>query len=387
MEASQEKGLARDAIVGNLISARSGERMQRSRSMNAGTIQVVCFTHWFRQHNNPRYAVLFPYLESVVRFHRVTLSHRRLVRGVQFRLWKALSQRVIYPAAARYFGRRYRTVFTVDIRQIPAWPETQRVVVDMDDPVFSPMEIKILKLPQVKAIVVTTKQAKSIYRRQGIACPIYVIPQGVSVEQIDPNRTRDIGTQFREDRDVVVGYHAPTLTLSRDGPGRAREGQDDLDFLFAALENARKTEPRIKLWLIGEPSASVKKYAADGRAAWIRLFGYVPLSDMLNYVANFDLGVYPRTWAQPPARFNVKLAQFMACGVPVVATELDESLILKESGSGIVSESEESFSQSLVRLAQSAEARAVLADAGRRYARENLDWSLLVPMYKEILMG
>jgi glycosyltransferase involved in cell wall biosynthesis len=360
---------------------------QEERAMNAETMQVVCFTHWFRQHNNPRYAALFPYLQPVVRFHRVTLSRRRLVRGVQFRLWKALSETVIYPAAARYFGRRYRTVFTVDIRQIPAWPETQRVVVDMDDPVFSSREIKILKSPQVKAIVVTTEQAKTIYRQQGIACPIYVIPQGVSLEHIDPSRMREIRRRFREDRDVVVGYHAPTLTLSCDGPGRARGGQDDLDFLLAAFENARKIEPRLKLWLIGEPSATVKKYAADGRAAWIRLFGYVPLSDMLNYVANFDLGVYPRTWAQPPARFNVKLAQFMACGVPVVATDLDESFILKESGSGIVSESQESFSESLARLAQSAEKRAALGDAGRRYARENLDWSLLVPKYKEILMG
>ncbi|MGH7767491.1 MAG: hypothetical protein ACREQP_08560, partial [Candidatus Binatia bacterium] len=250
--------------------------------MHAETMRVVCFTLWFRQHNNPRYAALFPYLETVVRFHRVTLSRRRLVRGVQFRLWKVLSERLIYPAAARYFGHRYRTVFTVDIRQIPAWPETQRVVVDMDDPVFSPREIEILKLPQVKAIVVTTEQARTIYRRQGIACPIYVIPQGVSVEQMDPGRIRDIRARFREDRDVVVGYHAPTLTLSCDGPGRARAGQDDLDFLLATFKNARQTEPRLKLWLMGEPSVAVKKYAANGGAGWIKLFGYVPLSDMLN---------------------------------------------------------------------------------------------------------
>lgn len=355
--------------------------------MNTGTMQVVCFTHWFRQHNNPRYAALFPYLEPVVRFHRVTLSHRRLVRGVQFRLWKAFSERVIYPAAARYFGSRYATVFTVDIRQIPAWPETQRVVVDMDDPVFSPREIEILKSPQVKAVVVTTEQAKTIYRREGLACPIYVIPQGVAVEQIDPKRIHDIRTQFREDHDVIVGYHAPTLTLSSDGPGRARDGQDDLDLLFAALENARKIEPRIKLWLIGNASAAVKKYAADGRAAWIRLFGYVPLSDILNYVSNFDLGVYPRTWAQPPGRFNVKLAQFMACRTPVVSTNLDESFILREARCGMVCKSQEDFSQALVALAQSPEKRSELGNAGRAYARKNLDWSVLIPAYKEILKG
>jgi hypothetical protein len=70
-----------------------------------------------------------------------------------------------------------------------------------------------------------------------------------------------------------------------------------------------------------------------------------------------------------------------------VATDLDESSLLKEIGCGIVAESQESCSHALVRLARSADARAVLGDAGRRYARQNLDWSSLVPMYKEVLMG
>jgi glycosyltransferase involved in cell wall biosynthesis len=160
-----------------------------------------------------------------------------------------------------------------------------------------------------------------------------------------------------------------------------------LDFLFAALESARHVEPRIKLWLFGEPSAAVKHYASATRSEWIRLFGYVPLSNVLNYISSIDIGVYPRTWAQPPARFNVKLAQFMACGIPVVARDLDESYILKEARSGIVCQSQEDFSAALVALARSVGKRAEFADAGRAYARENLDWSALVPRYQEILAG
>lgn len=348
--------------------------------------RAICFTLWFRKHNNPRYAVLFPRLEPLVEFRKVTLSHRRVVRGLQFRVWKALRRRVTYPAMARYFAGRYPTVFTVDTHQIPAWPENQRVVVDMDDPVFTPTEFQILKLPQVKAIVVTTEQAKSIYRRQGVTCPIHVIPQGVSVEQIDEKKIREIRAQFKEDRDVVVGYHAPTLTLALDGPRRARGGQDDLDLLLAAVENARSLEPRMKLWLFGEASESVKKYAAE-HSTWIKVFGYVSLSDILNYVANFDIGAYPRTWAQPRGRFNVKLAQFMACGIPVVSTSLDESFILREAGCGIVCKSGEDFSKALVELAQSAEKRAEFGKAGQSYAQARLDWSVLVPMYKEVLNG
>jgi glycosyltransferase involved in cell wall biosynthesis len=160
-----------------------------------------------------------------------------------------------------------------------------------------------------------------------------------------------------------------------------------LDFLFAAVGDARKSEPRIKLWLIGDASESVKKYVAEGKDEWIRLCGYVPLTDILNYVSNFDIGVYPRTWAQPPGRFNVKLAQFMACGVPVVSRNLNESFILREARSGVICQSQREFTETLVQLAASAQTRAQFGNAGRNYARENLDWSLLVPKYKEVLMG
>jgi len=39
----------------------------------------------------------------------------------------------------------------------------------------------------------------------------------------------------------------------------------------------------------------------------------------------------------------------------------------------------------LLTLAQSAEKRAQLGNAGRIYAQKKLDWSILVPAYQEIL--
>jgi glycosyltransferase involved in cell wall biosynthesis len=352
-----------------------------------GNHKAVCFTLWFSTHNNPRYADLFPRLDPLVRFYKVIFSRHRILRGLQYRAWNALSRKFIYPGVLRYLGQRYENLFTVDCCQIPAWPRHDSVVVDIDDPVFSPTEAQLLNLPQVKAVIVTTEKAKTIFQQLGVARPIWVIPQGVSMEQSDPNRIQKIRTQFKGDRDVVVGYHAPTLTLSSDGPRRAREGQDDLDFLFAAAEKAREVEPRIKVWLLGQPSESVKKYAADGRTAWIKLFGYLPLSDLLNYIPNFDIGVYPRTWSPPPGRFSVKIAQFMASATPVVSCDLDESFILNEAGCGVVCDSQDDFSQALVGLARSAERRAQLGNAGRMYAQAKLDWSVLIPIYKDILNG
>jgi glycosyltransferase involved in cell wall biosynthesis len=253
----------------------------------------------------------------------------------------------------------------------------------MDDPVFSPTEAQLLNRPQVKAVIVTTEKAKTTFEQLGVARPIRVIPQGVSMERIDPHKIQQIRMQFKGDRDVVIGYHAPTLTLSSDGPTRARDGQDDLDFLFAAIENARQLEPRLKLWLFGTPSESVKKYAAEGRTDCIKLFGYLPVSDLLNYISNFDIGVYPRTWSPPPGRFSVKIAQFMACGVPVVSTVLDEAFIVEEAQCGIICNSQSDFTKALLDLAVAPERRADHGKSGQAYATTNLDWSKLIRRYEQ----
>jgi len=346
---------------------------------------TVCFTLWFRNHNNPRYTDLFPRLSPIVQFRKVTLSRHRIVRGVQYRLWHSLKQKLIYPRVLRYLGDRFETLFTVDWPQIPMWPRHKNVVVDIDDPVFSPQEVEALNLPQVKAVIVTTPKAKTIFQQMGVNRPIHVIPQGVPVGQTDPRKVEAIQRQFKLDGNVIIGYHAPTLTMFADGSTRRRSDQDDLDFLFAAVEGARKIEPRIKLWLFGEPSEALRKHVLQGRESWATLFGYVPFSEMLNYLANVDIGVYPRTWNPPPARFSVKIAQFMACGIPVVSRELDEGLIISEAGCGVLCKTQADFSRTLVKLGQSDEKRRNLGYSGRNYARAHLDWSVLVTAYKEIL--
>jgi len=350
-----------------------------------GASNAVCFTLWFKTHTNHRYAQLFNRLDPLVRFYKVPLSRHRFLRGMQYRLWQAFSRRIIYPGVLGYLGRSYQTLLSIDCNQIPAWPRHDSVVVDIDDPVFSPAEITLLNLPQVKKIIVTTEKAKTIFERLGVTRPICVIPQGVSVEQIDIDKVQEIGKRFKGERDVVIGYHAPTLTLSRDGRSRTRGDQDDLDFLFAALEKARGVDPRIKLWLFGQTSETVKQYAAE--ADWIKLFGYIPFTEILNYIANLDIGVYPRTWTPPPGRSSVKISQFMGCGVPIVSTDVDEAFLIEEIGCGIVCDSQESFVKALIQLVRSPQQRAELGKSGKCYAMANLSWSRLLERYQTEVRG
>jgi glycosyltransferase involved in cell wall biosynthesis len=350
-------------------------------------LKAVCLTLWFPKHNNIRYEELLARLSFVVTLRKVSLSRNRIIRAAQYQLWNLLSRRVIYPAAIRYLARKYDLLFTGTSDQISAWPKDGSVIVDLDDPDFTAEEVSALNLPQVKAVVVTTEKAKKIFQELGVASPIHVIPQGVSIEQTDPTKVEAIKRRYRNTGDVIVGYHAPSLTMAADTSNRSRGDQDDLDFLFAVVEEARQMETRIKLWLIGEPSEGLKQYVSEGRKSWVELFGYVPFSEVLNYLRNVDIGVYPRTWNPPPARASIKIAQFMACGIPIVARNLDESLILTEARCGIVCNSVKDFSRALVDLAQSTEKRTELGNTGRAYAQSHLDWSVIVPIYKDILMS
>ena len=234
-------------------------------------------------------------------------------------------------------------------------------------------------------ILANCEKSKAIFEELGVKRPICVIPQGVSLEQIDINKVEEIRKRFKDERDVVIGYPSPTLTLACDGPRRSRGDQDDLDFLFAALEKAREVDPRIKLWLFGQTSKTVKQYAA--KAGWIKLFGYIPFTDILNYISNLDIGVYPRTWTPPPGRSSVKISQFMGCGVPIVSTDVDEAFLIEEIGCGIVCNSQESFVKALIQLVRSPQQRAELGRSGKCYAMANLSWSRLLERYQTEVRG
>src|SRR5205085_4709818 len=102
----------------------------------------------------------------------------------------------------------------------------------------------------------------------------------------------------------VVGYVAASL-LSGDDHG----GADPLyntDHLFELWDEIR-SRGDVRLWLVGEPSARVRRRCA-GRDD-ILLFGRLPREQALATIQCFDIGLYPRTKDQGIAA--VKVAEYM----------------------------------------------------------------------------
>ncbi|MGW5667237.1 glycosyltransferase [Micromonospora sp. NPDC003776] len=363
---------------------RSRENIPGQRRGSAESAAAAFFSYWFPQHNNVRYEQLVPLLAPFVRPYRVMLSRNRLIRGAEFRLWRRTDRELIYPLVLPRLARRHRLLLTVDLRQLPSWRRPDSAIVDLDDPVFSAEEVRLLQLPQVRALVVTTARAREIFRSAGVTKPIAVIPQPVA-EPADRTVAARLRHRYARPGEVVVGYHAPSLTVAADGGARPRAGLDDVDLLVDAVRIARERGANLRLCLVGTPTAGVARLA--DRFDWLTLTGYVRAAEVMNHVGTFDVGAYLRTLVLPPGRMSIKIMQCFAAGLPVVANRaVDESAIVDAAGAGLVCGTLDEMADAFGRLARSRSLRQRYGAAGRRYVVENASAAVAVARYRQLLV-
>jgi len=326
---------------------------------------------WHYAHNNQRYEELIPRLSNVDRYY-VHLPRFWLLRGIRRRIW--------LPLLVRWLGTRYPLLFCTDWRQIRM--VRARVVCDLDDPVFSVEEISALNLPNVAAVVTTTELVRKNLQEAGVRSPIEVIPQGVAIGRVDPDRVRAIRRQYSPDPDeVVVGLHQPHFDFASELPVGSVEQMYAVDNLLDAMMGAREENPRLVLWLVGRPSPKVSDFAAGH--PWVRLIGYQPRVALMEFVSAFNIGVYPRT-LDLKGRSSVKLLEYMACSVPVVGFDVVEMREVVQAGAGIVAQDVASFAAALVSLGANPQQRIRMGELGKQAAVPN-HWDLLSERYGVLL--
>lgn len=336
--------------------------------------RFVWFGPWSPYHNNSRHTDLLPRLRNV-RAIKYPLSKLRFVRGAQMRVYPRILTRTI-----DRLGRMWPSMFCTDLRQIPHFHGP--VVVDHDDPVFTADEVAALNAPNVRLVVVTTERAQERLLERGLRVSVAVMPQGVSLCELREEHVSRVRAALRAPGDVVVGYFQPfmfsrtdfrVLTTSRK--------MYCIDDLLDAYQVARAEAPELTLWLIGTASASVRARTAqmDG----VRLCGFVRPDQILNYVSNFDIAVYPR-FINLDGRESVKIVQALACGVPVVAADVAEAAAVRESGGGILVPTVDELAGTMAHLAKASEIRLALGAKARVFGLRR-DWDILARQYDKIL--
>lgn len=326
---------------------------------------------WSRDHNNIRYSELLPRMPGVDKYY-VPLSRWWPIRGVQRRLWQ--------PFLVRLLSRRYPLLLCT------AWWQAHlfsgRVIVDLDDPRFSAGEQAALQGRNVACIVVTTERVRGRLCEAGVRTPIEIIPQGVATDRIRANRVREIRDGWREaGGEIIAGLHQPHFELARELPEQGLARMYAVDRLLEAFAKVVAEEPHATLCLVGRPSPGVLEFAEAH--TWLRLIGYVPHTDVLNYVSAFDIGLFPRE-VDAGGYASIKLLEYMACGVPVVGTRVSEMDEVLEAKAGVRVDDWETFAQWIKRLCREDPLRVALGERGRAFAAGR-SWEHVAATYGGLL--
>jgi glycosyltransferase involved in cell wall biosynthesis len=110
---------------------------------------------------------------------------------------------------------------------------------------------------------------------------------------------------------------------------------------------------------------------------------------MRPYLASATVATAPVPYG---AGIQNKVLEALACGTPVVATpRAVAALQVKPGEQVLVGDGPVAFAEAILRLLRSAELRARLGRAGRRYVEQNHDWgtvaSRLERVYQETISG
>ncbi|MDF2143382.1 glycosyltransferase family 4 protein [Knoellia sp. p5-6-4] len=191
-----------------------------------------------------------------------------------------------------------------------------------------------------------------------------VIPNGVNVERFANATPRP---EWRG------SDAAPTLAFL----GRIDEPRKGLHVLAAAMPGVLAAHPGARLLVVGPGDADAARQRMTPQvAAATEFLGAVSDPDKAALLASVDLYIAPHTGGES---FGIVLVEAMSAGAPVVASDLPAFLRVLDGGrAGATFRGEDAtaLTQEIVRLTGDAAARAALAEAGRRRARQ-FDWSVV----------
>ena len=117
----------------------------------------------------------------------------------------------------------------------------------------------------------------------------------------------------------------------------------------------------------------------------VRLLGYIKHHDILNHLALLDVGLYPRP-IDFDGRHSIKLLEYMAVGIPIIATDVTESFHVKAANCGLIAAEPNTFANHILLLWSERNYCMRLGNAGKRYVI-SYDWDVLAKHYEEVVLA
>jgi glycosyltransferase involved in cell wall biosynthesis len=343
---------------------------------------VLWHTLWSETYSNPRYAELVPRLDALFfapireRAGRLGRVDGALTRNLRFIERRALEW---------YRHHGIEVLLTPAPAQARSFPGP--VVVDLDDPTFSPDEQAALNTRSLRHVVTTTEETAQYVRATNPTVGTTVLPQGVDIEKAASANHGDVRRKLLEklrlpSDTVIVGYHAPVIRVSTDDRHQVEGlGAFDIDVLLSAARELWTQGLSFVVVLVGKASPTVRQLAGEEKR--VVLAGYVDRDRLFDWLGAFDVGAYPRMVDRRGFQ-SVKLLEYMASGAAIVAMRMTETQFLDEEGTAYTAETPEEFGGLLRRLIEYREERLKLV-ARAHVAVKAHDWKTLAASYNRVL--
>jgi glycosyltransferase involved in cell wall biosynthesis len=223
-------------------------------------------------------------------------------------------------------------------------------------------ELRLMKNSKIRKIVVTTKIIKRKLIMLGLdEEKISVIPYGVDTSLFYP-------TPLPEE--PVVLYYGTFQ------PHRAR-------LLLEVIEVLAQKRRDTRFLLIGDIPSPMRSRLLRIAGNRVEMPGFVEHDMLPQFLQKAKVCILPQDRSLG-GRLSFKLLEYMACGRPVVGTDVDESFPLNESGAGIVTEiNAEAMAEAVIRLLDDDRLAEELARKGVEHTRK-YDWNKMVEDYVEL---
>lgn len=177
--------------------------------------------------------------------------------------------------------------------------------------------------------------------REWNARRLFFIPTGVDTVRFAPGAASENG------RSVAISWIGTVYRIQADWL---------IDFLECYRELEKSLQVPVRLEIAGEGSflESVRAYAREKNIESVRFAGWIPHDEIPEYLASMDIGVFPMGAKSDysASKSPTKLFEYMACGMPCVASAVGEAAhVIRDGENGFLASGRGGFVEKLRTLA------------------------------------
>lgn len=248
------------------------------------------------------------------------------------------------------------------------------VVLDLDDPRITQPgsqtthvthnEYRTLHRRKIVTIVVPTELLRTKFIHLGIEPDrIIVVPNGVDTSLFKPMPLPD---------EPVVLYYGTFQ-------------QHRAKLLVEVIEQTCRMDRRVRFLIIGDvPKWFVNRLSRNGLIGSVEMPGFIPHDQLPEWLAKARICLLPQDRSLG-GRMPTKLLDYMATGRPIVATDVEESFLVAESGAGlVVPANPKAMAEAIITILQNKKYATEMAQRGVNYARR-FDWKIVMEKYTKII--